>query len=50
MLGYTADDVDRMIACINIAYEIIDGPATVETGLMKAVDFLNGLVVEGHVQ
>ena len=50
MLGYEYDDLIRMIASINIAYEIIDGPAEVETGLMNASSFLQGLLAEGHIQ
>ena len=50
MLGYTLDDIDEMTACINIAYEIIDGPARVEKGLMKAADFLQGLWAEGYFE
>jgi hypothetical protein len=50
MLGYTVEDIYRMMAAINIAYEIIDGPVEVETGLMNASNFLEGLLVEGHIQ
>ena len=38
MLGYTLDDLDKMTACINIAHDIIDGPAEVEAGLQMASD------------
>ena len=50
MLGYTLDDLDRMTACINIAHEIIDGPAEVEAGLVMAADFLQGLWAEGYFE
>ena len=48
MLGYTLDDLDRMTACINIAHDIIDGPAEVEAGLEMASSFLQGLWAEGY--
>ena len=50
MLGYTLDDLDRMTACINIAHDIIDGPAEVEAGLVMAADFLQGLWAEGYFE
>ena len=48
MLGYSEEDLNKMIASINIAYEIIDGPAHIEAGLMQASDFLQGLWAEGY--
>ena len=41
-------DLNNMIRQINIAYEIIDGPAEVEKGLEMASDFLQGLWAEGY--
>lgn len=49
MLGYTEKDVYKMMAAINIAYEIIDGPEEVEEGLHEAYNFLDGILAEGHV-
>ena len=48
MLGYAKEDLDEMINSIFIAYEIIDGPANIEAGLLKAQDFLQGLWAEGY--
>lgn len=48
MLGYTYDDLTHMIESVNIAYEIIDGPADIDKGLEKASDFLQGLWAEGY--
>ena len=48
MLGYKLKDLNNMIHQINIAYEIIDGPAEVEKGLEMASDFLQGLWAEGY--
>ena len=49
LMGYTETDVIRMMASINIANQIIDGPADVEAGLESAYEFLEGLVIEGRV-
>lgn len=49
MLGYTEKQLNKMIDSIDIAYEIIDGPADVEAGLEMASSFLQGLLAEGHV-
>jgi hypothetical protein len=48
MLGYELDSLNEMINSIGIAYEIIDGPANIEAGLLKAQDFLQGLWAEGY--
>jgi len=48
MLGYEMADVNDMINAINVAYEIIDGPAHIEKNLLKAQDFLQGLWAEGY--
>jgi hypothetical protein len=48
MLGYELDGLNEMINSIGIAYEIIDGPANIEAGLLKAQDFLQGLWAEGY--
>lgn len=50
MLGYTYEDLSHMIESISIAYEIIDVPADVDNGLVKASDFLNGLWAEGYFE
>lgn len=49
LMGYDENDIYEMMACINTAYEIIDGPAEVEAGLQKAVDFLDGMLMEGRI-
>ena len=50
MLGYSLNDLDKMTASINIAYDILDGPAEVEAGLQMASDFLQGLWAEGDFE
>ena len=49
MLGYTEDQIYTMIASINIANDILDGPLEIEQGLYMASDFLQGLLSEGHL-
>ena len=49
MLGYTDEDIEKMMRAIETAYEIIDGPAEVESGLEMALDFFDGLIAEGLV-
>ena len=49
MLGYSREDIYNMIESVGIAYEIIDGPADLEAGLEQTIDFLTGLLTEGHV-
>jgi hypothetical protein len=38
-----------MIESIRVAYEIIDGPENIESGLIMAADLLEGLLAEGHI-
>lgn len=47
MLGYTLDEVDRMIASIIIARR--NCPDAIHDSLTQAIDLLNGLVAEGHI-
>ena len=47
MLGYTLDEVDRMIASIIIARRNCHDE--IHDSLTQAIDLLNGLVVEGHI-
>lgn len=48
-MGYTEDDVAKMIWAIETAYEIIDGAPQVDKHLLQARDFLQGLYVEGRI-
>lgn len=53
MLGYTEDDVYRMMASINIARNVYLPPnesnAELFQGLQDAYDFLDGMLAEGHI-
>jgi hypothetical protein len=49
MLGYTEKDIYDMLEGVNIAYEIIDGPADIEEKLKMTSEFLEGLLVEGRI-
>jgi hypothetical protein len=47
MLGYTKEDLDNMIANVDIASDWI-GNEGVSKGLEKVSEFLNGLWAEGY--
>ena len=47
MLGYTKEDLDNMIAHVDIASDWI-GNEGVSKGLEKVSEFLNGLWAEGY--
>jgi hypothetical protein len=49
MMGYTEKDIYDMLEGVNIAYEIIDGPADIEEKLRMTADFLEGVLVEGRI-
>lgn len=53
MLGYTEDDVYRMMASINIARNVYlptnESNAELFQGLQDAYDLLDGLLAEGRV-
>ena len=53
MLGYTEEDVYRMMAAINIARNVYLPPnesnADLFQGLQDAYDLLDGLLVEGRI-
>ena len=55
MLGYTEDDVIKMMAAINIArYHYVTVPqdnniSEIRDGLSMAFDLLDGMLVEGQI-
>lgn len=48
MLGYTLEEVETMIASIIIARR--NCPDAIHDSLTQAIDLLNGMIVEGHIQ
>jgi len=53
MLGYTVEDIYRMMAAISLANSYVPPNAVndeVREGLHNASNFLEGLLVEGHIQ
>jgi hypothetical protein len=51
MLGYTAEDLDNMIAaCADGAFYLPPSKQMIARDLLKTVDLLQGLIAEGHVQ
>lgn len=48
MLGYTEEDLNKMIASINYVYELIDSPINIKEDLIMSSDFLQGLWSEGY--
>ena len=50
MLGYTIRDIVDMQIAINEATYYVPSEDGTKADLYKAFDFLQGLIVEGHVQ
>lgn len=51
MLGYTVEDLDNMIsACADGAFYLPPSKQMIARDLIRTVEFLQGLIVEGHVQ
>lgn len=51
MLGYTAQDLEDMIAaCADGAFYLPPSKQMIARDLIRTVEFLQGLLVEGHVQ
>jgi len=50
MLGYTVEDIDNMIAaCADGAFYLPPSKQMIARDLIRTVEFLQGLLVEGHV-
>ena len=47
MLGYTESDVLKMQACVSMFVNTPD--KDIQTGLLMTIDFLQGLLEEGHI-
>ena len=47
MLGYTEDDLDKMIIAVDRAYKYVTDPED-KAGLLQAEQFLQGLWAEGY--
>lgn len=48
MLGYTVEEVETMITSIIIARQ--NSSHIIHDSLTQAIDLLNGLLVEGHIE
>jgi len=50
MLGYTVEDLDSMIAaCADGAFYLPSSKQMIARDLIRTAEFLQGLLVEGHV-
>jgi hypothetical protein len=52
MLGYTEEDIENMIYCINSSTLLIntDENPAIYRGLVNTASLLEGLLAEGHIQ